>query len=124
MDSKTFKTEDGIDLIVKSRKHAVIFEIPNHKHHQATLDFSPLVFDDFVSHLETVSKKAWANISPKEADSLGSDYYEYYDKEFDNNGYLTLRNNWIFVERPSLESSRFYKFNKKKMESLLYDLKK
>jgi hypothetical protein len=124
MSSGVFKSKNGIELIVKSRKSAVFFEILGHEHYQATLEFTASEFENFIVHLEDISNKAWNNFSPKEADSLGSDYYEYYDKDLDSNGYLTVRDDWIFIERPSLDSSRFYKFNKRKMESFLYDLKK
>jgi hypothetical protein len=124
MNSRIFKSNNGIELIVKNRKSAVIFEILGLEHYQANLEFAPLEFENFIVHLEDVSNKAWNNFAPKEADSLGSDYYEYYDKEFDNNGYLTVRDDWIFIERPTLDSPRFYKFNKRKMESFIYDLKR
>ncbi|MGG0891667.1 hypothetical protein [Cytobacillus horneckiae] len=124
MNSRVFKSKNGIELIVKNRKSAVFFEILGHGHYQAVLEFTSLKFENFITHLEDISNKAWDNFTPKEADSFGSDYYEYYDKEFDNNGYLTIRDDWIFIERPSLDSPRFYKFNKRKMESFLCDLKK
>lgn len=124
MNTQIFRTENGIDLIIKSRKSAVIFEIEGQEQYGCSLEFTLEGFQELVSYLENVSNSAWINLIPKEADSLGADYYEYYDKELDNNGYLTTRDFFLFLERPSLDSSRFYKFNKRKMESFLYDLKK
>jgi hypothetical protein len=124
MNVRIFKTENSIDLIVKSRKSAVFFEVENHKHYQCLIEFTKEGFEEFVKYIEEIANKSWGGLIPKEANSLGADYYEYYDKELDNNGYLTVRDYWLLLERPFLDSSRFYKFNKRKMESFLYDLKK
>jgi hypothetical protein len=62
-------------------------------------------------------------LTPKEAQSEGADYYEYYDREFDNNGYLSIRDNALEIGRPILESNKLYQFNKKKMESFIYDFR-
>ena len=121
---REFKSIEGIDLIVKSRKSAVFFEVEGQQIYGCSFEFSPKVFAELVEYLQAVATVAWENFVPKEADSLASDYFEYYDKEFDNNGYIAYRNRWIHLERPSLESPRFYKFNKRKMESFLFDLKK
>lgn len=124
MNTRFFKTKNGIDLIVKNRKSAIFFEIEEHEHYQCLLEFSQEGFKEFVEYIEEISNKSWVGLTPKEADSLGADYCEYYDKELDGNGYLTHKDYWFLMERPSLDSSRFYKFNKRKMESFLYDLKK
>lgn len=126
MKSRTFETTNNYKLTIKNRKSAVIFEIDEdqaNKHYQYWFAFTPDGFIDFIKYIEEIAIESWLNLQPKEADSLGSDYYEYYDRELDNNGYITIRNNGLLIERPSLESNRLYQFNKKKMESFIYDLR-
>ncbi|MFO1442847.1 hypothetical protein KDN24_06415 [Bacillus sp. Bva_UNVM-123] len=127
MKSKMFSSSSGMELIIKNRKSAVIFEM-NHNQlnseHGVTFEFTPNEFNELYKYLETISHESWANFSPKEADSLGADYYEYYDRELDNNGYLRVRENELIIERPFLESNKLYQFNKRKMESFIYDFKK
>ncbi|NME95333.1 hypothetical protein HF847_04910 [Clostridium cochlearium] len=127
MNKKSFKTINGLELVVKNRKSAVIFEIGNN-HEENNFNFSLIfnfdTFKDLFEHLKEVSNKSWNNIKPREADSLGADYDEYYDRQLDNNGCLAIRENMLLIERPALESNKLYQFNKRKMESFLYDFRK
>ncbi|QWH09515.1 hypothetical protein [Bacillus mycoides] len=130
MESRTFTSTNGLELIIKSRKSAVIFEIEQMNTQQLKAQYNfefkfyPEVFSELLQYIENVSNKSWVGLSPKDVDGLGSDYYEYYDRKLDNNGYLTIVKNGLSIERPSLESGRLYQFNKKKMESFIYDFKK
>ncbi|PFB88863.1 hypothetical protein COE48_27060 [Bacillus thuringiensis] len=127
MESRTFTSGNGLELIIKSRKSAVILEMEqsktNDKYH-FTFEFNQTVFMELLEYIEVISNKSWSNLNPKECDSLGADYYEYYDRPLDNNGYLDISKYKLGIERPSLESGRLYQFNKKKMESFIYDFKK
>lgn len=127
MNIKIFKTVDDFNLIVKSRKSAVIFEIDKkqeNKNYKFSLQFISEIFNELLNYIEMISEKSWTNLLPKEAASIGADYGEYYDRKLDNNGYLSLRENTLFIERPSLDSERIYQFNKWKMESFIYDFRK
>ncbi len=127
MESRAFTSTNGLELIVKSRKSAVIFEMEQSKtndKYDFIFEFKLTDFTELLVYLEVVSNKSWSNLNPKECDSLGADYYEYYDRILDNNGYLKISNCKLKIERPSLESGRLYQFNKKKMESFIYDFKK
>lgn len=127
MNSKTFKTINGLDLIIKNRKSAIIFEIgqnEDNKNYNFSFQFTPRDFKELLKYIEEIANKTWSNLMPKEADSMGTDYDEYYDREFDSNGCLSIRNNILLLERPVLESNKLYQFNKKKMESFIYDLRK
>lgn len=127
MNQKVFRTIDGLGLVIKNRKSAVIFEIDqghNIAGHKFSLKFTSETFKELLEHIETVSNKSWSNIIPKEANSMGADYWEYYDREFDNNGYLSIRNNVLSIKRPWLDSNKLYQFNKRKMESFIYDFRK
>lgn len=127
MNCKIFKSLNGLELIIKNRKSAIIFEIyPEeiNKKYDFLFEFSTQRFYELLEYIEMISAKSWINLKPKEAESLGEDYYEYYDRELDNNGYITIRPNTLLIERPSLDSEKLYQFNKKKMESFIYDFRK
>lgn len=127
MNSRTFKTTNGLELVIKNRKSAVIFEIDQNqanKNYVFSFQFTPEDFIELSNYIETVASKSWSNLTPKEAENMGADYWEYYDRGLDNNGYLTIKQNVLLIERPSLESGRLYQFNKKRMESFIYDLRK
>lgn len=81
---------------------------------------------DFIKELIESFTKVWKNFKPKEADSLGSDYDEYYDRKLDCNGYLNFGNNSsLYFRAPNYSASnRLYQFNKRKAESFVYDLLK
>ncbi|QNR65479.1 hypothetical protein IAQ67_16460 [Paenibacillus peoriae] len=127
MKTKIFTGIDGLELIVNSRKSAVIFEMNHNQMNNkcsVTYNFEIKDFIELYKYVEIISNESWDNFTPKEANSLGADYYEYYDREHDNNGYLYLREDMLKIDRPLLESNKLYQFNKRKMESFIYDLKK
>ncbi|MGG2053076.1 hypothetical protein ABFY48_01660 [Lysinibacillus pakistanensis] len=101
---------------------------PNELRHQYT--FSQTEFKEFVAYMEQIALEAWSNFKPKIAVSPGSDYWEYYDRDFDNNGYLTVGEYCINLDGPANQPKtdnpivRLYKFNKRKFESFIYDLQK
>ncbi|MEK4427780.1 hypothetical protein MHB54_00825 [Paenibacillus sp. FSL M7-0802] len=93
MKTKVFICSNGKELIVKHRKSAVIFEMNQNQinnKYNVTYNFELKNFVELFNYIKMISNEAWTNLSPKEAYSLGADYNEYYDKEFDNNGYLRI----------------------------------
>lgn len=92
--------------------------------------FSEDEFKEFVAYMEQIANEAWKNFIPKEADSLGADYAEYYDRDFDNEGSLWVGKYYINLHGPANQPKtdnpmvRLYKFNKRKFESFIYDLRK
>lgn len=127
MRKKSFQTIDNLELIVCSRKSAIIFELaelPEDGRYNFRFDFDHQIFKELLKHIEEAADNSWDNITPKEASSLNSDYWEYYDKEFDSNGYLKLQRNTLLLERPSNISNKLYQFNKGKIESFIYDFRK
>jgi hypothetical protein len=126
LNSKTFISEYGLELIVKSKKSAIIFEVGENqeKGYNFMFSFDSDIFNSLFQYIESESKECWKGLIIKECDSFGSNYNEYYDKELDNNGYLIINENILKIEKPCLESNRLYKFDKKRMQSFLYDFKK
>lgn len=71
--------------------------------------------------LKEQSVKVWKTFTPKAADSFGADYWEFYDRNTDNNGYLEIWNELKF-QSPNDETTLLYQFNKRRMESFIYDI--
>lgn len=117
-DTEKFETTDGNTLLVKKDKSTIVFIGT----YDGIYRFKPSVFLDFKTYFKTLACKIWSSFEPKEATSWASDYDSYYDKEFDNEGDLTLINNGIQVLGPDEDSSRLFRFNKRKAESFVYDL--
>ncbi|MFV3013588.1 hypothetical protein ACLD43_17455 [Clostridium botulinum] len=126
VNKRSFKTIDGLELVVINRKSTVILELKEVPKDKDTffLKFEPNIFKELLNYIETISNKTWSNVTPKECNSFGSDYAEYYDRKLDNNGYLSIYLNGIQIERPSLESNKLYQFNKRKIEAFIYDFRK
>ncbi len=127
MNNRVFTDINSLELIIKHRKHAVILEKnPDQmvEKRSVTYNFEPKEFNTMLDYIKRISNDSWVNLVPKKADTLGSDYYEYYDRYLDNNGYLTIRENSLIIERPFRDSSKLYQFNKLKMQSFIYDFEK
>jgi hypothetical protein len=127
MQQHTFVALNGRKLIVKHKKSAVILEVADLEANEEPMfqfNFSEGNFKSFVSYMELIANEVWSTFTPKDATSEASDYYEYYDKEFDNNGFLSIGEKHIFVEGPHTTTGRLYQFNKAKMQSFIFDLKK
>lgn len=92
-------------------------------------NFTKEEFTDFVAYLEQIAHEAWDNFTPKEIDSIRAEYYEYYDRDFDTEGSLRVGKYFIDLDGPYQPKTdnpmvRLYKFNKRKFESFVYDLRK
>lgn len=119
---KCFQAVDGRMLKVVHRKSALLFELTEDaKGYKFAFRFSAETFQALVRYIEESAAASWDKLVIKEADSFGSDYWEYYSRELDNNGYLSVNPGVIDVERPALESLELYKFNKAKMGTFLFD---
>ncbi|PTY93037.1 hypothetical protein B5V90_02840 [Heyndrickxia sporothermodurans] len=146
MKEKVFVDLNGEELIVKHRKSAVFFERqadikkPNsykgedHKDYvciselRRAYKFSEESFQAFCDYCNSIALESWSSFTPKEADSWGAEYDDYYDRDFDNNGSLSIGKNVIDIEGPYAQPKsngeivRLIKFNKRKFESFVYDL--
>lgn len=123
MKSKEFAN----GLVVKHRRSAIILEHKDGKTETESrffFSFTNGELNEFIEHLHVAAGEAWSTIAPKEAHSMGSDYDEYYDRRYDNNGYLSLTNAGITITAPHLSRDTLYQFNKAKIQSFLYDLEK
>lgn len=114
-------------LVVKHRKSAIIFENEEgkkEKEDRFSYCFKDEEFKDFVAYIEKVANEAWSNVVPKEADSPASDYDEYYDRKYDDNGNLSVKGNEIVIIAPYWPVDTLYQFNKPKIQAFIYDLRK
>ncbi|AEZ50460.1 hypothetical protein F400_gp013 [Bacillus phage BCD7] len=124
-DIRTFTDKSGQQLIISSNKSSVVFGTSHNAEEVFTFKFKfdPIEFMELLVYLEEVANKAWSNLEPRVADSDSSDYYSYYDRPLDSEGYLSIGDNTLTIERPALTSNRLYKFNKRRMESFIHDIK-
>ena len=125
---REFIDRHGVNLIIKYNKTNIILETDNKNitnNYVLKLHFDDDILKELRSYLEMIAKQIWCDFTPKEADSLRSDYTEYYDRKSDNNAYLNLYiNGALRIEKPSKDTLYMYKFNKRRMESFIYDFAK
>lgn len=150
------------ELIIRHRKSAILFErvgnadntemyapyiqwgygkesirgeaIPHYKRSELDVGFN---FDDqerkeLCEYLKQIGIEAWANFEPREADSIGAEYYSYFDRDMDDEGNLSFgsgRRSFLDFSAPHQPARkdgivRLYKFNKRKFESFVFDFEK
>ena len=122
MKERTFNDEHGREVIVRTNRS----NIQIHTKEKGLLDYHfYLDSDEILHYLKDQATKVWKSFAPKEADSFGADYWEFYDKATDNNGYLRISDDGVIVfGSPSVETTLLYQFNKRRMESFIYDLER
>lgn len=77
------------------------------------------------------AKDKWKTIEIKDVTSAGNDYYDYYDRKFDNNGFAGLNPSsrelsfdCVYTGSKDVKTRIAYKFNKAKIQTYLFDLRK
>lgn len=119
MKETIFNDGHGRKLIVRVNRS----NIQIHTEEKQILDYRfYLDSDEILHYLKEQAIKIWKSFRPKEADSFGADYADFYDKATDNNGYLEYRDEMLIFGSPSKETTLLYQFNKRKMESFIYDM--
>lgn len=119
MKERTFKDEHGRKIIVRTNRS----NIQIHTEEKQILDYRFYLDSvEILHYLKEQATKVWKSFRPKEADSFGADYWGFYDKNTDNNGYLEVSKEALVFQSPSDETTLLYQFNKRKMESFIYDM--
>lgn len=128
MTIKEFIDKNESNLIIEYNNNNIFFKTNDKnikKDYYLSFYLNEDLLKEIIKYLENISKKLWKDFNPKETNSISSDYTEYYDRKYDNNGYLFIHNKEILrIEKPCKSCPYVYKFNKRKMESFIYDLKK
>lgn len=124
--AEEFESMSGEILRVVTNRSNIQFVLPNDEvvgeNNERAYLFDEKAFRGFVKYLEREGKFIWKNFMPKEATSFSSDYDEYYDKQYDNNGYLSIDGNKaITVTACWNAENRLYQFSKAKLQSFVYD---
>lgn len=117
MIERVFTDEHKRKLIVRVNRS----NIQIHTERKDLLDYRFDLNIELFKFLKEQAVKVWKTFTPKEADSFGADYWEFYDRNTDNNGYLEIRNELKF-QSPNDETTLLYQFNKRRMESFIYDI--
>lgn len=122
MIEQVFTDEHRRKLIVRVNRS----NIQIHTERKDLLDYQFDLNVELFKFLKEQVVKVWKTFTPKAADSFGADYWEFYDRNTDNNGYLEIRyldiRNELKFESPSDETTLLYQFNKRRMESFIYDI--
>lgn len=125
MKEEIFISNEGTQLCVVSNRSNIQLFLPTGYEDGSTrrkLTFERNKFEELLKHIETEANKIWKSLTPQIADSPGADYDEYFDRAFGNNGYLTLGVGYLMVDGPYGGENKLYQFNKRKIESFLYDV--
>lgn len=117
MIERVFTDEHKRKLIVRVNRS----NIQIHTEKKDLLDYQFDLNVELFKFLKEQAVKVWKAFTPKAANSFGSDYWEFYDRNTDNNGYLEIRNELKF-QSPNDETTLLYQFNKRRMESFIYDI--
>lgn len=117
MIERVFTDEHKRKLIVRANRS----NIQIHTEKKDLLDYQFDLNVELFKFLKEQAVKVWKAFTPKAANSFGSDYWEFYDRNTDSNGYLEIRNELKF-QSPNDETTLLYQFNKRRMESFIYDI--
>lgn len=80
------------------------------------------IADNYLAGIKDCAEVAWPGIIAKVADSDASDYYAYYDSKYDVEHELEGLHSIIQVTGYKQDSMACYDFNKRRMQSYLFDL--
>ncbi|WP_368900723.1 hypothetical protein [Oceanobacillus oncorhynchi] len=114
-------------LVIKHRKSAIILENADGKREREkrfSYQFTKEEFKELASYIKEIANESWTNVIPKEAHSMGTDYDEYYDRRYDDNGSLSINENGLLIFAPYWSVDTLYQFSKPKIQSFIYDLEK
>lgn len=118
-----FQSENGKILMIRFNRSNVEL----HSELEGEFTFSKNEFDEIKQSIIDGANNIWKSLNPRIADSWGSDYDEWYDKEAGNEASLVLKPKTHTIEIiPPLwhKGTRLYRFNKRTMESFIFDLNK
>lgn len=124
--AEEFESMSGEVLRIVTNRSNIKFVLPNDEvvgeNNQRAFLFDEQTFKEFVNYLQQEGNFTWKNFNPKEATSFSSDYDEYYDKEYDNNGYLSVDGNRVVTVTACWNAeNRLYQFSKAKLQSFVHD---
>jgi len=112
-------------LFVCGEKNRVVFKIDRDEYpdqHKIGRTYNNVGICHVAGVLEEIILDVWPGLEPKAATGLASDCTEYYDKELDSNGYLTLHGNNFGIDAPTRNHERAFVLNKRKAQDLLFDI--
>lgn len=108
--------------------------IPHYKRSELDVgfDFNEQERKELYEYLKKIASESWASFEPKAADSMGADYDSYWDRDMEDEGNLSFgsgRRSFLEFSAPYQPVHkdgmvRLYKFNKRKLESFIFDYEK
>lgn len=124
MTKKRLTTITGTEIIIRQRKTTVLIELVHNDPNETsyTLQFTPEGYVDAMDTIKAAAHQAWPNIKPKKYTSVSSHYHGYFDEELSGYGFLIIgTSDQIAITKPDGQNKRMYQFNKRRMESFLFD---
>ena len=114
MENKMFKNYE-VECYAKGK--SIVVDLKDFDGEKIPETITVDITEDFVSSFKALAFSVWKDLNPEEAASDGNDYWQYYDKELDNDGGLSIKNGEMRFILPAyhLGSIRCYKFNKAKV---------
>lgn len=106
---------------VTLRMFPITSTIADGLYNNASVNVAP-VADEFLKDVQDCARVAWPKIVSKVADSDASDYYAYYDSKHGAEYELGGLRGVIDIRGYELNGAACYDFNKRRMQSYLYDL--
>lgn len=128
MQKETIFTVDNTSIsIAKKNKGIDINLIANPPYTRVVrLDLNETKLNELYTIIKSLANDLWPNHTPHDVTGFGNDYTEYYDKETDNDGGLSISKDAITFYPPGyhLDSPKLYRFTRRTVETFLFDFEK
>lgn len=125
--TKSIELDNGSFIKIMSRPHKVtisiypISKITAELYADAKANITGKA-DEYLKAVKEAADNAWPNIKPEVADSLGADYDEMYDTKRDANYKIGGLRRVVQICGYPEDDQANYDFNKRRMQSYLFDL--
>lgn len=114
-------------VVAKAEKNKIVFyadRTEHFGHHKFSKEYTDSEWHAILTDLIYMTAAVWPNIKPKEATGSGSDFEEYYDKELDNDAWMSIYNKSISISAIDGDHERIYVITKRKSFDFLNTLLK
>ena len=129
MSTSIIIPETGPPIRITSRPGAVTIDLvapqsdvnTDPEQYNIDLTFDEKGFIDCLSRIQKAATDAWPNIQPLASKAFEQHYYEGFDSQHQDYGYLSLGDRALRFGQPIDDKARLYAFEERKMQSFLFD---
>lgn len=111
----------------KAEKNRIVFYTDRNEYPEKFKfkeDYTDSEWVEILKELLEMANEVWPDIKPREATGHGSDFEEYYDKELDCDGWMSIFNKHISINAPNKDHERIYAITKRKAADFVNTLLK